>query len=51
MNRPRDVSYFFGGAFLANAVPHFVGGMMGRPWRNRRPQSYLPSLEFPARTP
>jgi hypothetical protein len=24
------VSYFFGGVFLANAVPHFVGGMMGR---------------------
>ena len=23
-------SYFFGGAFLANAVPHFVSGMMGR---------------------
>ena len=25
------VSYFFGGAFLANAVPHFVSGTMGRP--------------------
>ena len=24
------VSYFFGGIFLANAVPHFVSGMMGR---------------------
>src|SRR5271155_1555521 len=24
------VSYFFGGAFLANAIPHFVSGMMGR---------------------
>jgi hypothetical protein len=23
------VSWFFGGAFLANAVPHFVSGMMG----------------------
>lgn len=23
-------SYLFGGAFLANAVPHFVSGMMGR---------------------
>jgi hypothetical protein len=23
-------SYFFGGAFLANAIPHFVSGMMGR---------------------
>ena len=24
------VSYFFGGAFSANAIPHFVSGMMGR---------------------
>ena len=24
------VSYFFGGALLANAVPHFVSGMMGK---------------------
>ncbi len=24
------VSYFFGGAFLANAVPHFVSGICGR---------------------
>jgi hypothetical protein len=23
------LSYFFGGAFLANAIPHFVSGMMG----------------------
>jgi hypothetical protein len=29
-----DVSYFFGGAFLANAVPHFVSGMMGRPFQS-----------------
>lgn len=27
------VAYFFGGAFLANAVPHFVAGMMGRPFQ------------------
>jgi len=27
-------SYFFGGAFLANAVPHFVSGMMGRPFQS-----------------
>lgn len=27
------VSYFFGGALLANAVPHFVSGMMGRPFQ------------------
>jgi len=24
------LSYFFSGAFAANAVPHFVSGMMGR---------------------
>ena len=24
------LSYFFGGAFLANSVPHFVSGVMGR---------------------
>jgi hypothetical protein len=29
-----DLSYFFGGAFLANAVPHFVSGMMGRPFQS-----------------
>jgi hypothetical protein len=27
------VSYFFGGAFLANAIPHLVSGMMGRPFQ------------------
>lgn len=26
------VAYFFGGAFLANAVPHFVSGICGRPF-------------------
>lgn len=26
------LSYFFGGAFLANAVPHFVNGISGRPF-------------------
>ena len=29
-----DVSYFFGGAVLANAVPHFVSGMMGQPFQS-----------------
>lgn len=28
------VSWFFGGAFLANAVPHFVSGIMGRPFQS-----------------
>lgn len=29
-----DVSYLAGGALLANAVPHFVSGMMGRPFQS-----------------
>lgn len=28
------LSYFFGGAFLANAIPHAVSGMMGRPFQS-----------------
>jgi hypothetical protein len=28
------LSYFFGGAFLANTVPHLVAGMMGRPFQS-----------------
>jgi hypothetical protein len=28
------VSYFFGGAFAANAVPHFVAGAMGQPFQS-----------------
>ncbi|HEY1415182.1 MAG TPA: hypothetical protein VGF42_04790, partial [Caulobacteraceae bacterium] len=33
MNWLHDLAYFFGGAFAANAVPHFVSGMMGRPFQ------------------
>lgn len=29
-----DLSYFAGGAALANAVPHFVSGVMGRPFQS-----------------
>ncbi|MCL2872996.1 MAG: hypothetical protein FWF41_08505 [Betaproteobacteria bacterium] len=29
-----DVSYFFGGVFLANAIPHFVNGVMGKPFQS-----------------
>lgn len=29
-----EVAYFFGGAFLANAIPHFVSGMMGRAFQS-----------------
>jgi hypothetical protein len=28
------ISYFIGGAFLANAIPHLVSGMMGRPFQS-----------------
>jgi hypothetical protein len=28
------VSYFFGGIFLFNAVPHLVSGQMGRPFQS-----------------
>ncbi len=29
MNWPDLIAYFFGGAFLTNAIPHVVAGMMG----------------------
>src|ERR1700736_5878100 len=29
-----DTSYFFAGAFLTNAVPHLVSGVMGRPFQS-----------------
>src|ERR1700691_5032568 len=28
------ISYFLGGAFLANAIPHLVSGTMGRPFQS-----------------
>jgi hypothetical protein len=28
------VAYFFGGVFLANAVPHFVNGVSGNPFQS-----------------
>ncbi len=28
------LAYFFGGAFLANAVPHFVSGVSGHPFQS-----------------
>ena len=33
MNWPDLVSYFFGGAFLANAIPHIVSGLRGEPFQ------------------
>ncbi len=34
MNWFHEAAYLFGGAFLANAVPHFVSGTMGRPFQS-----------------
>jgi hypothetical protein len=34
MNWLHLVSYFFAGTFLANAIPHYVSGMMGRPFQS-----------------
>jgi hypothetical protein len=34
MNWLSLVSYFFGGIFTANAIPHFVAGTMGRPFQS-----------------
>ncbi|MBV8681594.1 MAG: hypothetical protein JO111_01885 [Caulobacteraceae bacterium] len=34
MNWLHDVSYLFGGAFLTNAIPHFVRGVMGQPFQS-----------------
>ncbi len=34
MNWLHLVSYFFGGACLANAVPHVASGSMGRPFQS-----------------
>jgi len=28
------ISYFFGGAFLANAIPHLVSGVTGHPFQS-----------------
>src|ERR1700745_1056226 len=28
------ILYFFGGSFLCNAIPHFVSGVMGRPFQS-----------------
>ena len=34
MNWLSLVSYFFGGVFAANAIPHFVAGTMGRSFQS-----------------
>jgi hypothetical protein len=34
MNATHYVSYFFGGLFLANSIPHIVSGLMGRAFQS-----------------
>ncbi|HZL01348.1 MAG TPA: hypothetical protein VFC47_15785 [Caulobacteraceae bacterium] len=34
MNPLHDAAYLFGGAFLANGVPHFVSGVIGRAFQS-----------------
>lgn len=34
MNWIHVVSYFFGGVFLANSLPHLISGQMGRPFQS-----------------
>src|ERR1700753_2661232 len=34
MNWLSLLSYFFGGLFLGNAIPHLASGMMGRPFQS-----------------
>lgn len=34
INPLHDLSYLFGGAILSNAIPHFVAGVMGRPFQS-----------------
>ena len=34
MLRSYYVSYFFAGVFLTNAIPHFVSGVMGKPFQS-----------------
>ena len=34
MNFLPDAAYFLGGAFLINALPHLLAGLMGRPFQS-----------------
>ena len=34
MNWLHEIAYFFGGAFLTNAVPHLVAGLQGQPMQS-----------------
>jgi hypothetical protein len=34
MSWAHDIAYFFGGLFLANALPHWISGLTGRPFQS-----------------
>jgi hypothetical protein len=34
MNWGNEIAYFFSGIFLANALPHFISGLMGRAFQS-----------------
>ena len=34
MNFTHSIAYFLGGALMANAIPHWVSGLMGRPFQS-----------------
>lgn len=48
MNWQNEIAYFFGGLFLANALPHYISGLMGRafqsPFAKPRGEGYSTSL-------
>lgn len=48
MNWGQEIAYFFGGLFLANALPHYISGLMGRafqsPFAKPRGEGYSTSL-------
>jgi hypothetical protein len=48
MNWGHEIAYFFGGIFLANALPHYISGLMGRafqsPFAKPRGEGYSTSV-------
>ncbi len=48
MNWGNEIAYFFGGVFLANALPHYISGLMGRafqsPFAKPRGEGYSTSV-------
>lgn len=43
-----DVAHFFGGAFLANGLPHFLSGVSGRPFPSPFASPPFKGLSSPA---